>query len=67
MKKIGVIGAGAMGRGIAQVAATAGKHVIVYDASAASLEQAKTYFTSTFAKLVEKNKMTEVEAQAIMA
>ncbi len=67
MKKIGVIGAGAMGRGIAQVAATAGKQVIVYDASAASLEQAKTYFTSTFAKLVEKNKMTEVEAQAIMA
>lgn len=67
MKKIGVIGAGAMGRGIAQVAATAGKQVIVYDASAASLEQAKTYFTSTFAKLVEKNKMTEVEAHAIMA
>ena len=67
MKKIGVIGAGAMGRGIAQVAATAGKQVIVYDASAASLEQAKTYFISTFAKLVEKKKMTEAEAHEIMA
>ena len=56
-----------MGRGIAQVAATAGLHVVLYDASAASVEQAKTYFTNTFAKLVEKNKMTEAEATAIMA
>ena len=38
---VGIIGSGAMGAGIAQVAATAGHNVVVYDNNAAALEKAK--------------------------
>ena len=36
-KSIGIVGAGAMGRGIAQIAAQAGSMVTVYDANASAL------------------------------
>ena len=36
---IGIIGAGAMGAGIAQVAATAGEEVMVFDTNSASLDK----------------------------
>ena len=40
MIKVGVIGTGSMGAGIAQVAATAGHEVFLYDANSKALERA---------------------------
>lgn len=67
MKQIGVIGSGAMGAGIAQVAATAGHEVIVYDNNQTALDKAKSNLESTLKKLVEKQKLTEQTASEIFA
>lgn len=55
---IGVIGSGAMGAGIAQVAATAGHTVVLFDANREALEKAENNLKDTLKKLVEKNKIT---------
>ncbi len=65
--KIGIIGSGAMGAGIAQVAASAGHNVIVYDNNQAALQKAKANLDSTLKKLVEKQKLTDAEAKNISA
>ena len=57
MYPIGIVGSGAMGSGIAQVAATAGHTTVVYDTNAAALEKAKTNLSSVLNKLVEKGKI----------
>lgn len=62
---IGVIGSGAMGSGIAQVAATAGHSVVLYDNNAAQLEKAKTALQTTLNKLVEKGKCSRETADGI--
>ena len=67
MIQIGIIGSGAMGAGIAQVAATAGHSVIVYDNNQAALEKAKPNLDSTLKKLLEKQKLTEEKAKSILA
>ncbi len=54
---IGIIGSGAMGAGIGQVAAMAGHHVVVYDNNKASLERARTSLTAVLEKLEEKGKI----------
>ena len=63
MKEIGIIGSGAMGAGIAQVAAAAGHQVFVYDNNQAALDKAKSNLQSTLNKLVEKQKLTEQVAK----
>lgn len=63
---IGIVGSGAMGSGIAQVAATAGYPTIVYDTNASALEKAKTNLTNSLNKLVEKEKITSDKAQSIL-
>lgn len=65
MIKIGVIGSGAMGSGIAQVAATAGHAVVIYDTNKSALEKAKSGLELTLKKLVEKQKMPEQKATEI--
>ncbi|MCA9298977.1 MAG: 3-hydroxybutyryl-CoA dehydrogenase, partial [Phycisphaerales bacterium] len=55
---IGVIGAGQMGGGIAQVAASTGFETIVFDARSDALEACRTSHASRLARLVEKEKMT---------
>ncbi|MFZ5528856.1 MAG: 3-hydroxyacyl-CoA dehydrogenase [Pseudomonadota bacterium] len=62
-----VIGAGTMGRGIAQVAAAAGHRVIWRDANAAALDQAISKVRSDLNKRVDKGKATRDEADAICA
>jgi 3-hydroxybutyryl-CoA dehydrogenase len=62
---IGVIGSGAMGAGIAQVAATAGHTVFVYDNNSKSLEKAQTSLKSSLAKLLEKQKISAEQSQNI--
>ena len=63
---IGVVGSGAMGSGIAQVAATAGHKTIVYDTNADALEKSKTNLTNSLTKLVEKQKITDEKAKEIL-
>lgn len=64
--KIGVVGSGAMGSGIAQVAATAGHPVLVYDTNTQALEKAKHQLEQTLNKLVEKQKLTTEKANSIL-
>lgn len=59
---VGVIGSGAMGAGIAQVAAIAGHKVVVYDNNAAALDKATKNLTSTLQKLEEKGKLPSAAA-----
>ena len=58
IKHIFVIGAGTMGNGIAQVAATSGYQVTCMDVQAAALEKAKATIAKSTAKLVEKGTLT---------
>ncbi len=58
---VGIIGSGAMGAGIAQVAATAGHNVVVYDNNAAALEKAKKNLAATLQKLQKKGKITSAD------
>ncbi len=55
--KTGVIGAGAMGTGIAQVAAMAGHEVVLYDTSAEALERARLQLQQVLQRLEEKGKI----------
>ena len=63
---IGIVGSGAMGSGIAQVAATSGHPTIIYDTNAAALEKAKANLSNSLNKLVEKQKITSEKATAIL-
>ncbi|MCU0346452.1 MAG: 3-hydroxyacyl-CoA dehydrogenase NAD-binding domain-containing protein [Saprospiraceae bacterium] len=65
MIKIGIIGAGSMGAGIAQVAATAGHEVYVFDSNTAALERAQSNLLATLNKLAEKGKLDDPTAKAI--
>jgi 3-hydroxybutyryl-CoA dehydrogenase len=59
IKKIGVIGAGTMGNGIAQVFATAGYDVIIIDLEQKFLDNALATIKKSLAKMVEKTKITQ--------
>ncbi len=59
--KIAVIGSGTMGSGIAQVAATSGCEVKIYDTNQEVLAKSKANLEITLSKLVEKAKIDEAE------
>ena len=61
LRKIGVIGAGTMGSGIAQVCAMAGYHVVIQDLSDAALDHARTSMQGSLARLVKKAALTEAQ------
>ena len=67
INKIAVVGAGQMGSGIAQVFATAGKTVTVYDISQEIVDKSKAKLQKGLAKQVEKGKIDQAKADAIMA
>lgn len=64
--KVGVIGAGTMGTGIAQVAATQGHHVYLYDAYPQQLEKSRAGLESILARQVEKERMSQDEVDGIL-
>lgn len=64
---VGVIGAGAMGAGIAQVAAAAGHQVLLADAQATSIARARAAHLKAMARDVEKSKRTRADADAVLA
>lgn len=63
---IGVVGAGTMGTGIAQVASTFGHKVYVYDAYAKQLEKAEERLRRILQRQVEKERMTQDEIDGIL-
>lgn len=56
---VGIIGSGTMGSGIAQVAATAGCQVLVYDTNAKALDRSKAKLEKILARLIEKGRIDE--------
>ena len=66
VKKIAVIGAGTMGSGIALTAAMSGINACQIDVNQAQLEKAKGYHQKTLARSVEKQRMTQADADAAM-
>ncbi len=63
-RTIGVVGAGTMGQGIAQVVAVSGFSVQLYDVADAQLERARAAIDKGLGKLVAKEKLSEVEKNA---
>jgi len=64
IRRIGVIGAGTMGNGIAQVFAQSGFEVHLVDAVAPALDRAKSTIEKSLGKFVEKGKMTAADRDA---
>ncbi len=54
---LGVVGAGTMGRGIAQIAAQAGIRVMLYDTRSDAAPAARDYIAGALAKLAEKGRI----------
>ena len=67
MKTVGVIGAGQMGSGIAQVTAQAGIRVLLCDVDLALAEKAAARIAKGLARLVEKDKITAAAADTAIA
>ncbi len=65
--KVGVIGCGTMGSGIAQLAATANHEVVVFDANESALISSKEKLAKVMARLVEKGKYSSEEANVIQS
>ena len=66
IKRIGVIGAGTMGNGIAQVFAQSGFEVRLCDLVPAAIERARGSIEKSLAKFVEKGKVSAVDRDAAM-
>ena len=64
---VAVLGAGTMGRGIAQNAATSGCTVRLFDTSAAAVDAGRDAIDGALARLVEKGKLPGREADLILA
>jgi 3-hydroxybutyryl-CoA dehydrogenase len=67
IKRVGVIGAGTMGNGIAQVFAQSGFDVILQDVSSPALDRAKATIDKSLGKFVEKGKLTADARDAALA
>lgn len=65
IKKVGIIGAGTMGSGIAQVASTAGCTVKLFDLNQSALDKAKASLEKVMSRLVEKGRITSEEKNRI--
>ena len=65
-QKVGVLGAGMMGQGIAYSSAMAGIEVILKDISREAAEKGKAYTQNLLAKRVAKGRMTEEAMQTVL-
>lgn len=66
VKKLGMIGAGMMGQGIAYVSAKVGIEVILKDISREAAEKGKAYCEKLCAKLVSKGKMAQAQMDELL-
>ncbi len=60
---LGIVGAGQMGRGIAQIAAVAGLRVRLFDNSAQATADALAFISGMLTRAVEKGRLSESEAE----
>ena len=67
IKRVGVVGAGLMGHGIAQVSATAGYDVVVREVDDGALQKGLGRIDKQLARAVEKGRSTQEEADGIKA
>lgn len=67
IKTVGVIGAGTMGNGIAQVFAASGFTVIMQDIAEASLEHGVATISGSLDRLLKKEKITDADKQATLS
>jgi len=67
MDRVGIVGAGQMGAGIAQVAATSGHAVVLADRELAIAEAAREAIGKRLARLVEKEQLGAAGAEAALA
>jgi len=65
--KVGVIGSGTMGSGIAQIAASNNCEVILCDTNSETLDKAKSKLQKVMHRLVEKGRVTSMEAETIQS
>lgn len=65
--RVGVLGAGAMGTGIAQVAAVHGHPVVLADANGAAVVRARVTIERALAREVERNRLARPAADAALA
>jgi len=66
IKTVGVVGAGTMGSGIAQVAAVSGFNVILQDISEEALQRGLNIVKKSLGRMVKKEKISQEEADQIM-
>jgi 3-hydroxybutyryl-CoA dehydrogenase len=66
IKSVGVVGAGQMGRGIAQVVAQKGLDVVLLDASEELAAKGKSRLASDLGKLVQKGKLSAEQQKAVL-
>src|SRR3954467_7107303 len=67
IKKIGVLGAGFMGAGIAHVSAQAGRDVVLIDRDQEAADKGKAHAQKLLADAVKKNRTTQAAADAVLA
>jgi 3-hydroxybutyryl-CoA dehydrogenase len=65
--RVGVVGAGAMGTGIAQVAAAAGDTVVIADSTPHATEKARANIVKALDREVEKKRLSQVDADALLS
>ena len=65
-KNIGIIGAGSMGIGIAQIASTADCNVILFDINKSASEQAVKKLEKVLLRLIEKGKINTIKKDSIL-
>lgn len=66
IKRVGIVGAGAMGRGIAQIAAQAGIRVLLFDLNSKAVAEALESLKKIWARQVEKDRMTQEQVDAAL-
>jgi len=66
IRTVGVVGAGQMGTGIAQVFAQAGYEVVLNDVDQAQLDKAMTQITRGYDRMVDKGQMAQADRDAAM-
>jgi 3-hydroxyacyl-CoA dehydrogenase/enoyl-CoA hydratase/3-hydroxybutyryl-CoA epimerase len=67
VRRLGILGAGMMGAGVAYVSALAGMEVVLIDSTLELAEKGKAYSRALLAKDVERGKRTQADADAILA
>ena len=67
VKKVGVVGAGTMGNGIAHVFATSGYDVVLMDVEESFVDRAISVITKNLDRMIKKEKITEADKEAALA